>query len=126
MNSKNLNTKLKEIEKDINEIENIDGIKKLVNKYNAIQNKIEESKNILRYITESMLNIDNKTYNEEFTNEKYILGVDELENIKGKINDNHEQMELEELITLYNRANILILNCTNFLSKQKMEVINIE
>ena len=150
MNNKSLEIRMRDIEKDINELENIDGIKKLVNKHNLITNNINYCKNAINSITDKMNIIDknnnhseNESENEsensseesekdelenssnEIGHDKFITCGIELEGLKQRISGNIDNLDLEEMMILYNRAIELINESNKYLKQQKIEIINI-
>ncbi len=124
MNNKTISDTLKNIEKEINDMENINGIKKLVNKHNTISNNINNCKNILENISSSIKINEDISYSIEC--DKYIKNMEEIEQLRQKINNNMESLSIEELINIYNRALMLIRESTKYLKEQKMEIINID
>ncbi|ARF09177.1 hypothetical protein Catovirus_2_126 [Catovirus CTV1] len=132
MNKKPISINLKEIEKEMIEMENIDGIKKLVNKYNNLYLRIDDSKKELKQLTDSMIEIkddENEVISENSSsddNTSYVDNMSELERLNKLISDNIENMELEEIIEIYKKANKMISKCQKYLNEQKMEIINEE
>lgn len=141
-NEKTLENNLREIEKEINEMEKIDGIKQLVNKYTSLSNNVDNCKNKLNELMINMKKIDyveegSESENEivESSDEKnngdycdheiFIKNSLELEQLKQKINGNIDNIDLEELMEIFNRASKLIYKCNNYLRQQKMEIINV-
>lgn len=125
MSNQYLSTKLKKLENDINGMNNIDGIKKLVNTYNIIQKEIDICK---EYLDEIIININSEIELSDkiLTYEEYINNMKELETIKQNMNENLENIELEDLKNLYLQSTNMIKECQNYLENQKMQIENVD
>lgn len=125
MSNQYLSTKLKKLENDINGMNNIDGIKKLVNTYNIIQKDIDICK---EYLDEIIININSEAELSDkiLTYEEYINNMKELETIKQNMNENLENIELEDLKNLYLQSTNMIKECQNYLENQKMQIENVD
>ena len=127
--NKSLNKRIQEIETEISKLENMTSIKKLVSKYNKIHTNIEKCRIVLKDI-ENSINNDTEDENissssEELENDQFLKNLNDLEEIKNKIN-NTENIDIEEMYNYYQKSKKIIKKCNQYLEEQKMEIVNID
>jgi hypothetical protein len=136
-----INTLLKQVEKELQDLDKISGLKKKISKYNDLSKQLKHCQNETNKLTIEVKNIanakvidheeENNTDSDEqnikpkieMSDVEYDNLIKEIAKLKESINEN---MSVEDLIKSYKMASENIQKCEEFLKNKKLELINIE
>ena len=116
-----INNNLENLNKIIIQLDKEKNLKKKTELFNNSKKIISDCKNEISKIDECLKSEINSEKEEEINDEQYLIYIQELENIKNKM----ENSNLEECVNHYFNYNKLIKKCKSYLEKQKMEIINL-
>lgn len=142
-----MNSKIESLEKKIEDMKNIFDVEKLVEAHNDISKQLIDVKQQIidtEIYVKSICNItdeedanvmfrdsDASDDSDEFSdkdnllydNSKYLRDIEELKNIELHIG--RQDIDMEDLIDLYEKSLIIAQDITEYLENQKMHIINI-
>ena len=139
-----MNNEIELLEKQIDEMKNISDMEQLVKVHNDISTKLHNIKcqiNDAEKYVDSIQNVcDNddiddifcesdtsdESYeqNSQYSNEKYIRDIEELKDIELKIKE--KDLDLEELIDIYEKSQLITQDVMEYLKNQKLRIVNID